>query len=743
MNHATATAGFAPKRSTGVMRILLSAFLVAVTGAGETAAQGPKRDITSIRVGFQGRFKPGFWVPIAIEITGEGPALRGTLELNTPDSDGIDTSLVQEVFVNVNERTTIHHFIKLGSPMSEIDVQLRDENGEVVAGRRLELANNLEADSLQGDQRFILAQNAPSGIGEAVAGNSVVAESVVVVQNQNPRDMPTQWFAYGAVNSVVLSTRDVTFFDTFDALRASALQTWVRQGGHLVVSVANNWQVVQSSFLQPMLPAKLTGVASVRVPDALETYANAKERFDAGEGGLPVAQLAEVRGRIDVESAGKPIVVTGTYGLGKVTLLAFDADAVPFSRWPGRQDFWIKLLEFPRATGDASQQRNQQYAYYGVNEMGSVLNSRLEDFPEVTVVPFGWVALLIFGYILLIGPIDYFVLKKVFGRLELTWITFPTIVVGVSLAAYFAAHWLKGDELRVNQVQFVDIDVPSETLRGNAFTAIFSPRIARYAIAYTPGLGAEGTWRISAWGGSPPIVSGPGWGCPSRRTEACTAREASLCSSAAGYSYVGPEASGAGERPHPGLVRQANFRTGGWQKQAAWSRPISAKEILIAGTITNKLKHRLYNLLVLHGDFVYVADALDANATLDLESIKPRTVRDYFGTRTLDVSKYRYGYAVVEENASSERLTLAEGLLFSRLAKKTTESFPNHYLHDLDLSDRLDLGKVVVFASVDAPGGRFWLDAPPTTEGEPPAIDGKIRSETYLRLFLDLKKDHP
>ena len=66
--------------------------------------------------------------------------------------------------------------------------------------------------------------------------------------------------------------------------------------------------------------------------------------------------------------------------------------------------------------------------------------------------------MLIVLYILLIGPIEYFFLKRVLGRLELTWITFPIIVLTVSLAAYFTAYSLKGRDLRVNKIDVVDVD---------------------------------------------------------------------------------------------------------------------------------------------------------------------------------------------------------------------------------------------------------------------------------------------
>ncbi|MFN7135861.1 MAG: hypothetical protein ACK4N5_27600, partial [Myxococcales bacterium] len=73
-------------------------------------------------------------------------------------------------------------------------------------------------------------------------------------------------------------------------------------------------------------------------------------------------------------------------------------------------------------------------------DLAGGLRDRLEEFPGVSNLSFGWVALFILFYILLVGPLDYLFLSKVVKRLEWTWLTFPTLVLLVSLAAYFTAE---------------------------------------------------------------------------------------------------------------------------------------------------------------------------------------------------------------------------------------------------------------------------------------------------------------
>ena len=71
--------------------------------------------------------------------------------------------------------------------------------------------------------------------------------------------------------------------------------------------------------------------------------------------------------------------------------------------------------------------------------------------------------------------------------MELTWITFPTIVVTVSLVAYYAAYLLKGNDLLVNKVDVVDIDQVAGLARGNTWIEPVQPAEPRLHDPDDPG----------------------------------------------------------------------------------------------------------------------------------------------------------------------------------------------------------------------------------------------------------------
>src|SRR5260370_10474318 len=93
---------------------------------------------------------------------------------------------------------------------------------------------------------------------------------------------------------------------------------------------------------------------------------------------------------------------------------------------------------------------------------------------------------------LVVGTLDFFLLKYVLKRLEWPWLRSPVVCLAVSVIAYFAAYALKGRDLKINKVDIVDFDMRTSPAAenvhayGQSFFTILSPRIQNYTIGVEP-----------------------------------------------------------------------------------------------------------------------------------------------------------------------------------------------------------------------------------------------------------------
>ena len=58
---------------------------------------------------------------------------------------------------------------------------------------------------------------------------------------------------------------------------ADPLVDWVERGGHLVVAVGANWQIVRDSVLAPILPGLPSGQERVTSLEALDNFAGSDQ----------------------------------------------------------------------------------------------------------------------------------------------------------------------------------------------------------------------------------------------------------------------------------------------------------------------------------------------------------------------------------------------------------------------------------------------------------------------------------
>jgi hypothetical protein len=478
--------------------------------------------------------------------------------------------------------------------------------------------------------------------------------------------LPTRWFGYDGVDVVFLHTSNKTFVEDLIAdrtgTRKEALAEWVRRGGRLVISAGSRQQLVHALLGQmQVIGCTLTGTVQrdqVDLGQWIQDFRNPLVGVRQRDGTHAKVDLAKVEVEpnkgveVLVSDEGAPVIVQASCGLGRVILVAFDLDTPPFTTWSGAQKFWLKLAaELHREGAGHEPDEGNLGAFGGMpmkggggpwggdhGDVATRLSERLESFNEVPVISFGWVALFILIYILVVGPLDYFLLKKVVKRLELTWITFPTVVLVVSAVAYFTAYYLKGNELRINKLDVVDIvadldpekpEAAGTQVYGTTMFTLFSPRIQSYTVGVEP---------AADWGPEPDpkaprtstVVS---WfGRPEDAFRGMT-RASSPSLFRRTYEYA-PDA--AGLKGVPIQVWSTKSFQANWQGRLTAGRPLvtadvkhiddeKAGQIVLRGSITSQLPVELRDVTLFYHGKAYPlsgAGALSPGLARRIEDLK-------------------------------------------------------------------------------------------------------------------------
>ena len=519
-------------------RTLTAAFALLLLAAPAPAIDKVK--ITGVGVGFPGGredvAKFGAWAPVYVHLEMLGDVTDpAELLIEAPDADEIGTTLAIPInLAGLAPGTKVFApdlgalgYVRPAGSSGEVTITVRTAKGAALSEPFRQRVRPREP--LQ--YVVVAIGGSPAGfeLPKPAAGGTETAPlrngRIDLAQIGSVAQLPDQWFGYDAADLVLINTGTASpeFLKQLfasnapaDARKREALFEWVRRGGRVVVSVgANAPLIAQLTHLTPLLPYAINPAAPTRSADAVALY------WAAGAGGqtsivsgalgtrggppFPLANLVPQKdkpARVQIPPPGRatddptPIAVQAAFGMGRVTMIGFDLDRSPFAEFAQRAEFWDWVLRecgANRASGGGDGKARPAGALTEDEDEAAVaIRQHNDTFDGVAVVSFGWISLLIVLYILLIGPIEYYFLKRVLGRLELTWITFPIIVLTVSAAAYFSADAVKGRELKVNKFDVVDVDPASGRVYGTTMFTVFSPKIDTYTLGVEPGDG---------WGG--------------------------------------------------------------------------------------------------------------------------------------------------------------------------------------------------------------------------------------------------
>jgi hypothetical protein len=175
-------------------------------------------------------------------------------------------------------------------------------------------------------------------------------------------------------------------------------------------------------------------------------------------------------------------------GFGRASLVTMDLNREPLASWRDRGKLVRRLLEGAPSRTEQSHRDSARgrVASIGYEDLTGQVRAALDDFEGITLVAFSWVAALVVLYAVLIGPVDYFVLRRASGRMERTWLTFPVLVAVFCLAAWGGVRWLRVDRLLVNRIEVVDVDAESGLTRGATWAHVYSPAMNTLDLSLSP-----------------------------------------------------------------------------------------------------------------------------------------------------------------------------------------------------------------------------------------------------------------
>ncbi|HEV8290805.1 MAG TPA: hypothetical protein VGP94_02730, partial [Tepidisphaeraceae bacterium] len=103
---------------------------------------------------------------------------------------------------------------------------------------------------------------------------------------------------------------------------------------------------------------------------------------------------------------------------------------------------------------------------------------RLGNIPGVGRFDFSYVALVLIGMMFIVGPVDWWILRKL-GRQEWTWVTTCGWIALITFSALYVGHVLKSGDLHYRTVRVID-QADGKVVGVLDMTGIYSPRTQAY-----------------------------------------------------------------------------------------------------------------------------------------------------------------------------------------------------------------------------------------------------------------------
>jgi hypothetical protein len=462
--------------------------------------------------GWGGQLIADRWSPLTVHIHAADEPLAGFIVVEFPQDLFQRARIMAPFAAAPNQTTASQVLVCMPEACDSLDITLVDERGRQIASASYRDIPGPRSQVLPPLQNFSSGQVVAVGrqaggiveafrLGGAPAGDAQIPAPQLPTRRQvptppsasfdvpwstvrtigiAPADLPISPMAYDGLMMLVVSGDGA---GEVGQSAVAAVGQWVLSGGHLVIiadGVGEGWRTWLPSAAAALVDSGPVERRAVR-PGLAEVFGTLPAEQGRETPG-PAAQMPSrlfrltERGRQEAwrvrypateEASAEPhgVVAAGPVGLGYVTVLGFDPQRVSsVVSMRASAAVWRHVLDGEAAAFFIASGRMPVGRPLYIESAQQAINAALESVARLPVVGYTvfWVIGVAIALLaLLLGPIDYLVLRRR-GALQRSWLTALVWIALASVIAATAPRVVRSSPTQVSRLTVVDM-VLSET----------------------------------------------------------------------------------------------------------------------------------------------------------------------------------------------------------------------------------------------------------------------------------------
>ena len=466
--------------------------------------------------GWGGYYRPMEWTPVEIGISSTLTEPFAGIITVSAQQDGLNT-------MNINYEFVLTPDIPLHLPLvtkfaftaDKCSVRLVDkERG------RTQWSQDFELWGMETDNRFIKVVNENDLlIGLVGSGKfgllrlpkqakclSHKGQGEVYLGDKLPRMVPWDWTGFAALDLLILYDPD---WNLFNRQQMNAITQWVSNGGKLLL-IPGSHPLATSNPIAQLLPIELHDLKQMIVPpEMLEKLGLTGGEPETVNGWTLVPKSDANFYTAETNDAGECLFAMGYAGFGRLGVLAFDPATMTDRQRENSASFWIycikEVLEYSdslpfgtTASGIRSNQISRTIQSASDAEIttgrpgnrnrfeigwAQAANNAVMEFLYQGIRPLSiwWVILLLITLAVLLGPIDYKLLKRM-DRLPLTWLTCAFWIILFTVGAYYGVQALRAGDMELRVISVLDGIENSNHAWSTDYCGMFVPHSDDYQL---------------------------------------------------------------------------------------------------------------------------------------------------------------------------------------------------------------------------------------------------------------------